>query len=151
MTAAGTGEGVEVERHSFFNLGSRYWVSRSCLGSFTPVCDPVPLYRRLLGTRALWTGAENLAPTGIPSQDRPASIPSELPRSPLCQWTLKLKIKQTLFKDCKRQLDDVTEESWFSHVQLQEMSVCLLHRAQTVSRAHLTFYSIRTGGTFVWA
>jgi len=31
-----------------------------------------PLYRRLCELQSLWTGAENLAPTGIRSPDRPA-------------------------------------------------------------------------------
>jgi hypothetical protein len=42
-------------------------------GRFTPVKDPVPI---VWGTRwapgPVWTGAENLVPTGIPTPDRSA-------------------------------------------------------------------------------
>ena len=42
-------------------------------GRFTPGKDPVPIVQEAgWATGPVWTGAENLAPTGIPSLDRPA-------------------------------------------------------------------------------
>jgi hypothetical protein len=42
-------------------------------GRFTPTKDPLPIYSRLgWAPGPVWTGAENLAPTGIRSPDRPA-------------------------------------------------------------------------------
>jgi hypothetical protein len=41
--------------------------------TFTPGKDPVPIVQEAgWAPGAVWTGAENLAPTGIRSQDRPA-------------------------------------------------------------------------------
>ena len=41
-------------------------------GRFTPGKDPVPkAYEAGWGPGPVWTGAENLAPTGIRSPDRP--------------------------------------------------------------------------------
>ena len=43
------------------------------LGRFTPVNDPVPIVQEAgWAPEPVWTGAENLAPTGIRSPDRPA-------------------------------------------------------------------------------
>jgi hypothetical protein len=42
-------------------------------GRFTPGNDPVPIVQEAgWAPRPVWTGAENLAPTGIRSPDRPA-------------------------------------------------------------------------------
>ena len=42
-------------------------------GRFTPGKDPVPILQEARwATEPVWTGAENLAPTGIRSPDRPA-------------------------------------------------------------------------------
>jgi hypothetical protein len=53
-----------------------------------------PLYRRLVGPHySVWTGAENLAPTGIQSPDRPArrvAIPTKLPRPTHLKFTIVL-------------------------------------------------------------
>ena len=51
---------------------------------FTPGKDPVPIVQEAeWAPGPVWTGAENLAPTGIRSPDRPArslvAIPTELP------------------------------------------------------------------------
>ena len=41
--------------------------------AFTPGKDPVPIVQEAgWAPRPVWTGAENLPPTGIRSQDRPA-------------------------------------------------------------------------------
>jgi hypothetical protein len=52
--------------------------------TFTPGKDPVPIVQEAGWVpRPVWTGAENLAPTGIRSPDRQArssvAIPTELP------------------------------------------------------------------------
>ena len=39
-----------------------------------PAMTRYPCIGGWLGPRAAWTGAENLAPTGIPSPDRPARV-----------------------------------------------------------------------------
>jgi hypothetical protein len=45
------------------------WVSTSRLGRFTPGTDPVPIvYEAGWTPGPIWTGAENLAPTGIRSR-----------------------------------------------------------------------------------
>jgi len=49
------------------------WWSTPCLGRFTPGKDPVPIvYDAGWAEGPIWTGAENLAPTGIRSPDRRA-------------------------------------------------------------------------------
>ena len=58
---------------------------RRILAGLPPGKAKYPLYRRLDGPPGpVWTGAENLAPTGIRSPDRPArsavAIPTELSR-----------------------------------------------------------------------
>ena len=41
-------------------------------GRFTPVKDPVPIVQEVgWAPGPVWTGAENIAPTGIRSPDRP--------------------------------------------------------------------------------
>ena len=48
------------------------WVSTPRPGCFTPGKDPVPIVQEAgWGSQPGWTGAENLAPTGIRSPDRP--------------------------------------------------------------------------------
>ena len=57
-----------------FNLGARWggW-SRPRPGRFAPGKDPVPVVQEAgWAPGTVWTGAENLAPTGIRSPDRPA-------------------------------------------------------------------------------
>jgi hypothetical protein len=47
--------------------------SRPRSGRFTPGKDPIPIeYETGWASELVWTGAENLAPTGIRSPDRPA-------------------------------------------------------------------------------
>ena len=59
----------------FHDLGAGWgggW-SAPRLGRFTPWEDPVPIVQEAgWAPGPVWTGAENLAPTGIPSPDRPA-------------------------------------------------------------------------------
>jgi hypothetical protein len=58
----------------FFNLGSRWgeWPTPHP-GHFTTGKDPVPVVEEALWVPVpVWTGAENLGPTGIRSPDRPA-------------------------------------------------------------------------------
>ena len=47
------------------------WWSTPRPGRFTPGKDPVPIVAGWVPV-AVWTGAENVAPTGIRSPDRPA-------------------------------------------------------------------------------
>ena len=65
-----------IYSYSFFNLGARWggW-STPRPGRFIPgERDPVPiLYEVGWAPGPVWTGAENLAPTGFRSPDRPAS------------------------------------------------------------------------------
>ena len=58
----------------FFNLGARWggW-STSRPGRFTPGKDPVSIVQETgWAPGPVWTGVENLAPTGIRSPDHPA-------------------------------------------------------------------------------
>jgi hypothetical protein len=65
------GGGVDVYIYFFFNLGARGgWWSTQHPGRFTPSEDPVQEAGWAPGT--VWTGAENLVPTGIRSPDCPA-------------------------------------------------------------------------------
>ena len=66
-------EGVEVQPYSFFILAARWgeW-STPLTGRFTPEKDPVPIVQEAgWAPGPVWTGAENLAYTGIRSPDRP--------------------------------------------------------------------------------
>jgi hypothetical protein len=59
--------------YSFFNLGARWdgW-STPRPGRFSPEKDSLPVvYEAEWAPGPVWTGAENLAPTGIRSPDRP--------------------------------------------------------------------------------
>jgi len=63
---------VEVQLHSFVNsaLDGGGWSSRP--GLFTPGKDPVSIVQEAgWAPGPVWIGAENLAPTGIRSPDRP--------------------------------------------------------------------------------
>ena len=63
-----------LELYSFFNLGAR-WGRRSTphLGHLTPGKDPIPIVQEAgWAPWPVWTGAENLAHTGIRSTDRTA-------------------------------------------------------------------------------
>ena len=67
-------EGVEVQLYSFLNLGARWggW-STPRPGRFTPEQYPVPIVQEAKWAPGpVWADAENLAPTGIRSSDRPA-------------------------------------------------------------------------------
>ena len=58
----------------FFNLGARLggW-STPRLGRFTSGKGPVPIVLKAgWAPGSVWTGAENIVPTGIRSPDRPA-------------------------------------------------------------------------------
>jgi hypothetical protein len=60
---------------SFVDHGTRrgWGVSVTPWSLFTPGKDPVPIVQEAgWAPGPVWTGAENLAPTGIRSQDRPA-------------------------------------------------------------------------------
>ena len=53
-------------------LGKGEW-STLCSARFTPKKEPVPVVKESgWAPGPVWTGAENLAPTGIRSPDRPA-------------------------------------------------------------------------------
>ena len=59
--------------YSFFNLGAKWgrWLMPQP-GRFTPGKEPVPTVQEAgWAAGPVWTGAENLAPVGIPSTDRP--------------------------------------------------------------------------------
>ena len=59
--------GVEIQLYSFFNLDAR-WVGWSTPGPgrFTPEKDPIPIVQVVgWAPGPVWTGAENIAPTGI--------------------------------------------------------------------------------------
>ena len=67
-------KGVEVWLYSFFNLGVRWggWLTL-CPDHFAFRNDPVPVvWEAGWAPGPVWTGAENLAPTGIWSPDVPA-------------------------------------------------------------------------------
>ena len=67
--------GVEVQLYSFLTFFStrRGEESASRPGHFTPEKDPVPIVQEAgWAPGPVWTGAENLAATGIRSPDRPA-------------------------------------------------------------------------------
>jgi hypothetical protein len=62
---------------------------------FTSGKDPVPIVQEAgWDSVPVWTGAENLVPTGIRSPDRPArssvAIPTELPGPVATQASLKI-------------------------------------------------------------
>jgi len=63
----------------FHDRGTRrgWGVSVTLRPLFTPGKDPVPIVQEVgWAPGSVWTGAENHAPTGIPSPDRPASSQS---------------------------------------------------------------------------
>jgi len=69
-----TGGGVEVQLYSFLNLGARWkWVVNGTPRPFYPQRrNLVPTVQEAgWASGPVWTGAENLAPTGIRSPDRP--------------------------------------------------------------------------------
>jgi hypothetical protein len=62
---------VPRELYSFLNLGAGW--SKSRPSRFTPGKDMVPIvYESGWAPEPVWTGVENLAPTGIRFPDRPA-------------------------------------------------------------------------------
>jgi hypothetical protein len=67
-------EGLEVQFYSFFNLGAAWgWVVNDTPRLLTPGKDLVPIEEDAgWAPGPVWTGAENLASTGIRSQYRPA-------------------------------------------------------------------------------
>ena len=78
----------------FHDHGTRrgWGVSVTSRPLFTPGKDPVPIVRQAgWAPGPVWTGAEDLAPTGIRSLDRPAhswvAVPTELP-GPHWVWDL---------------------------------------------------------------
>jgi hypothetical protein len=77
----GAGRGKALLLH---DLGTRRgeWSANTPRPQFTPGKDPVPIVQEAgWAPEPVWTGAENLAPTGIRSPDRPSytAIPTELP------------------------------------------------------------------------
>ena len=65
---------VGLQLYSFFNLGTRRgrWPTPRP-GRFTPGNDPVPIVLEVRWAPGpVWTGAENLSPTGIRSPERSA-------------------------------------------------------------------------------
>ena len=78
----------------FHDRGTRRgeWSAARPGRSLLPGKDPVPIVQEAgWAPGPVWTGAENLAPTGIRSPDRPArssvAIPTELP-GPLCSCNI---------------------------------------------------------------
>ena len=66
----GPERGADVQLYSSFNLGARWGVDgqHHAPAALPPWKNRYPLYRRLGGPPGpVWTGAENLAPTGIRS------------------------------------------------------------------------------------
>ena len=66
--------GVEVQLHYFLKLGARWkWVVNGTPRPFYPQeRDPVPFVQEAgWASGRVWTGEENLAPTGIRSPDHP--------------------------------------------------------------------------------
>jgi hypothetical protein len=78
---------------------------------FTPGKIWYPLYRRLVGPQPVWTGAGNLAHTGIRSPDRPAR--SQLSK---CKILMKLFMLNCVFVCCV--YDDT--------IQAEVVVLCLL-------------------------
>jgi hypothetical protein len=67
--------GVQVYLYSFMTNSARrgWWVSGKARPLFTPRKDPIPIVQEAgWAPGPVWTGAENLVPTGIRSPDRPA-------------------------------------------------------------------------------
>jgi len=67
--------GVDIQRYSFFNLGPKMGVGGQghALAALPTGKDPVPIvWEAGWIPEPVWTSAENLAPTGIRSPDRPA-------------------------------------------------------------------------------
>ena len=67
-------EGSRSNLYSFFNLAAKWgWVIKATPWPIYRGKDPVPVvYEIGWAPEPVWTGAENLAPTRIPSPDRPA-------------------------------------------------------------------------------
>jgi hypothetical protein len=68
-------ERVQVQLYSIFDLGTRrgWGVSVMPRPHLTPGKDPVSIVQEVeWASKPVWTGVENLAPTGIRSPDRPA-------------------------------------------------------------------------------
>ena len=71
-------------------------------GRFAPNKEPVSIVQTSWAPRPVWTGAENLAPTGIRSPDRPGrseslyrlSYPGPLIRAIINKCTLKAVFRQ---------------------------------------------------------
>ena len=63
---------AELQRQPIFNLGTRRaWVVRTTPRPLYPQKTAIPPVQETVWTPGpLWTGAENLAPTGIPTLDR---------------------------------------------------------------------------------
>jgi hypothetical protein len=66
--------GIEVQLYSFLNLDARWgWVVNATRRPlYPPEKNRYPLCGRLWAPGPIWTGAENIAPTGIRSPDCPA-------------------------------------------------------------------------------
>ena len=67
--------GCRGKLYSFFNLGGRWGGGgrlTPCPGRFTPDFPVLTVQEARWPPGPVWTGAENLAPTSIRSQDRPA-------------------------------------------------------------------------------
>jgi hypothetical protein len=82
--------------HSFFNFGTRWgWVVNATPRSLYPRKTAPVLIVQEAGWAPgpVWTGAENLAPTGIQSPDRPAR--SELVYRLSCRGPQRSNIKVT--------------------------------------------------------
>jgi hypothetical protein len=78
MDREGCGKGKEDTKVQKWSRGISTLSVTSALDGVGGQCHPpgktrYPLDRRLGGTQSVWTGAENLDPTGIRSQNRPAN------------------------------------------------------------------------------
>ena len=85
--------GVEVYLYSFMTNGTRrvLGISITPRPLFTPGKDPVPIVQEAGWMSVpVWTGAENLAPTGIRSPDRPACNHQNIGRLNIIAGTVTL-------------------------------------------------------------
>jgi len=89
---------VEVYLYSVFDLGTRrgWEVSVTPRPHLTPWKDPVPIVQEAgWASGPVWMGAENLAPTGIRSEDRPARRQSLYRLALWCTYVISTKQMQT--------------------------------------------------------
>jgi hypothetical protein len=122
---------VEVYLYSVLDLGTRrgWGVSVTPRPLSTPGKDPIPTVQEAVWAPGpFWTGAENLAPTGIRSPDRPSrsqSLPTELPGSQTLpvpprnaiQWTSTFSPSTNTFCHIPRLNDQQTDSQTVEKTQ----------------------------------